>query len=663
MKAHLHPVVRFTSAMLLGAAFPVLAGPWPAWRGADGTGLSTEKNLPLTWGKDQNVRWRVDLPERGNSSPIVWGDRIFVTQAVSGENKRTLMCFDRATGKLKWQSGTTYTERESTQRENPYCSATPVTDGERVIASFGSAGLFCYDLDGKELWHRNLGKMEHMFGNAASPVLIDDLCILNFGPDEKARLIAVNKRNGETVWEAQPPKVDPADMPPRFGGGGGGPGGDQNGPGGDRGGPGGQRGGGGFGGGGGGGFGPGQMLAPRMISEGDKNADQKLTAEEFSAVAANWFGKLDQDGAGKLDQAVFMERIGEVLLPPPPGGAEARPDGDNQRPGGDGQRPGGGRRGFGGRFLGGALFAAADGNKDGTVTKEEWSATFTKWFTEWDTEKAAALDEAKLREGLNQSLRPQFGGGLGGAGGPGARGGGGQFGGPGRGGGGAGGPGRGGPGGGMGGGMGGASWSTPVLVKADGREELVISFPGNLAAYDPKTGKQLWVSKGLGGTIYSSPVAGEGALFASTSGPGGGPAIAVKPGGNGDVTESRRLWRLDRFKGAIGSGVIREGYLYTISQDGIAACTDLKDGKTAWEERLKGAGSRSSCWSSMLFADGKIYLPNQSGDVFVLRAAPKFELLATNSVNESTNASLAASDGELFLRTDKALWCFGAPKN
>jgi outer membrane protein assembly factor BamB len=84
------------------------------------------------------------------------------------------MCFDRANGKQLWQSGPTYTEDEQTQRENPYCAATPVTDGERVIASFGSAGLYCYDFSGQELWHRELGKMRHNFGNAASPVLAGD---------------------------------------------------------------------------------------------------------------------------------------------------------------------------------------------------------------------------------------------------------------------------------------------------------------------------------------------------------------------------------------------------------------------------------------------------------------------------------------------------------
>jgi outer membrane protein assembly factor BamB len=286
------------------------------------------------------------------------------------------------------------------------------------------------------------------------------------------------------------------------------------------------------------------------------------------------------------------------------------------------------------------FFTATDSNKDGTLTREEWTGTFAKWFTDWDADKSGALDEAKLREGLNAALpRPQFG-----QGGPGGFG---------RGGGGGGGGGR---------GPGGGSWSTPVLVKADGREELVIALPGCLVAFEPKTGKQLWLSKGLGSTIYTSPVSGEGTLIGMTSGPGGGSVIAVTPGGSGDVTESQRVWRKERFSSGIGTGVIHEGHLYTISQNGVAACTNLKDGNTIWEERLKASGSRGSSWSSMLLADGKIYVPNQGGDVFVLKAAPKFEVLATNSVNESTNASLAVADGDVFLRTDKALWCLGTSK-
>jgi outer membrane protein assembly factor BamB len=147
-----------------------------------------------------------------------------------------------------------------------------------------------------------------------------------------------------------------------------------------------------------------------------------------------------------------------------------------------------------------------------------------------------------------------------------------------------------------------------------------------------------------------------------SAGMGSGNAIAITPGGSGDVTEAKRLWRLDRVKSGMGSGVIHEGHFYTVSQEGIAHCLDLKTGSMVWEERLKGSGAASGSWSSMLLSDGKIYVPNQAGDVFVLRASPKFEVLATNSVGEPTNASLAASDGEVFLRTNQSLWCFAAPK-
>src|SRR6185503_6760066 len=621
------------AALILSIPVGAAASNWPGWRGPEGTGVAPDKNLPLKWGTNENVRWRADLPGKGNSSPIVWGERVFVSQAVSGENKRTVMCFDRATGKLLWQSGATYAEREQTQQNNPYCAATPVTDGERVIASFGSAGLYCYDFSGKEIWHRNdFGKMSHMFGNAASPMLVGDLCVLNFGPDEKARLIAVNKKTGETAWEVQPPKVDPSEQPQRGGGFGGGAGG--------AGGPGRGGGGGGAGGGGAGGaVGVGARLAPQLFAQADKDKDQKVTKDEFAALADTWFDKLDPDKTGKLSQDQFAERFYDAV--PPADGAG----------GAGGGQPGGERRRS--QSTAPAIFAVADTDKDGSLTRAELKGTFAKWFGDWDTEKAGSLAENKVSDGLNAALpRGNFAGGGGaGAGGAGGRGQGGP-----------GGPGGGGGGGGRGGGGGGASWSTPVLIKAGEREELIMNFPNRLVGLDPKTGKELWISKGLGGTIYTTPVWGEGVLFGMTSGPGGGGAIAVKPGGSGDVTESHRAWKLDRVSGAIGSGVIHDGHLFNVSQNGMASCHDLKTGNKIWEERLKGPGSRGSSWSSMLLADGRIYVPNQAGDVFVLRAGPKFELLATNSVGEPTNASLAASDGQLFLRTDKGLWCLASGK-
>jgi outer membrane protein assembly factor BamB len=189
---------------------------------------------------------------------------------------------------------------------------------------------------------------------------------------------------------------------------------------------------------------------------------------------------------------------------------------------------------------------------------------------------------------------------------------------------------------------------------------LILNFPARIVAYDPKTGKQLWMSKGVGTTIYTTPVWGEGVLVASSSGMGEKNAVAVRPGGNGDVTESSRVWQLKGIGSQMGSGVIHQGHLYSVTQDGVASCVELSTGKEVWEKRLRGSGGQGGCWSSMMLANDTIYLPNQSGDVFVLRASPTFELLATNSVEESTNASLAASEGDLFFRTNDALWCLRA---
>ncbi len=166
------------------------------------------------------------------------------------------------------------------------------------------------------------------------------------------------------------------------------------------------RGPGGFGGRGGrGGFGPGMMLAPPMVSQADKNGDQKLTKDEFAGLADAWFEKLDPEKAGKLNQEQFSERLDRVLPPPPqgPGG----PGG-----GGPGGGPGGGRGGFNpGRFAGPGLFAATDGDKDGSLARDELKATFAKWFSEWDSDKSGDLNEEKLRTGLNAALpRPEFGG-------------------------------------------------------------------------------------------------------------------------------------------------------------------------------------------------------------------------------------------------------------
>jgi outer membrane protein assembly factor BamB len=191
--------------VLFSYVAPLSADNWPAWRGPHGDGHSAVKGLPLRWSRTENVRWKTPLPGPGNSSPIVWKDRVFLTQALEKGRRRAVLCLNRADGKLLWQRETLYTDKESTHQTNPYCSASPVTDGERVIASLGSAGLICYDFDGKQLWRKDIGKLEHIWGNASSPILHGDLAILWCGPGERQFLLAVNKTSGATVWKHDEP--------------------------------------------------------------------------------------------------------------------------------------------------------------------------------------------------------------------------------------------------------------------------------------------------------------------------------------------------------------------------------------------------------------------------------------------------------------------------
>ena len=422
---------------LLVLLFSITSSPaanWPAWRGPLGDGVSEEKNLPTHWSATENVKWRVPLPEPGNSTPIIWGDRVFLTQAVG--DRRTLMCFSRADGSLLWQSGTTSAEKELTHAANPYCSGSPATDGERVIAAFASDGLFCYGFDGKELWKRtDLGRAVHIWGNASSPVIHGDLCFLNFGPGETSYLLAVDKRTGKTVWKND-----------------------------------------------------------------------------------------EETGYGKT---------------------------------------------------------APPSSQAGNAGKGGGNPTFI------------------------------------------------------------------------------GSWTTPVIMNVEGREQLLMCWPRRLAGYDPQTGHQLWFSFGLNPLVYTSPIGGGGTVVAM--GGYGGPAIAVRAGGSGDVTSSRRLWELPRSPQRIGSGVVYDGHIYIHNDPGTAMCIDLKSGEIVWQERLPAKAATGQNWSSVMLSGDNCYTVTQGGDCFVFKASPKFELVSVNPLAERSNSSISPSNGELFIRTHKALYCIAAP--
>lgn len=196
--------ISILKGLLLGALCvvgEVRAADWPMWRGPSGDGTTAETKLPLHWGTEQNVRWKIPLPDRGNSTPVVWGDRVLLTQAVEKTGQRLLLCLDRKTGKKLWEAGTVYPGPELTHGTNPYCSASPATNGERTVVFFASAGVFCYDSQGRELWKRtDLGEQKHIWGNGTSPVISGNKVFLNFGPGEKTVLYCFDLETGKTLW-------------------------------------------------------------------------------------------------------------------------------------------------------------------------------------------------------------------------------------------------------------------------------------------------------------------------------------------------------------------------------------------------------------------------------------------------------------------------------
>lgn len=146
-----------TLALFIGASTGLVHGDnWPGWRGPEGSGHTQEGSLPTQWDA-KSVAWRTALPGEGQSSPVVFGDHIFLTAALEKGKKRVVLCVDRKKGNILWQQEAWSGVPEKTHPMNGWASATCATDGEHVIAFFGKGGLHCYDTLGKKLWSRDLG--------------------------------------------------------------------------------------------------------------------------------------------------------------------------------------------------------------------------------------------------------------------------------------------------------------------------------------------------------------------------------------------------------------------------------------------------------------------------------------------------------------------------
>ena len=197
---------------------------WAQFRGPGALGVSSNPGLPEKWSPTENVLWKQEIPGRGWSSPVVWGNRIFLTTAINegkteaprkglyfgGERKATrdthhwkVLCMDLESGKVLWEKLARKGKPQgSIHIKNSYATETPVTDGERVYAYFGNHGLYCYTMDGDLLWSKDwpARKTRHGWGLAASPVLYRDRLYVVNDNDEQSFLVALDKRTGREIW-------------------------------------------------------------------------------------------------------------------------------------------------------------------------------------------------------------------------------------------------------------------------------------------------------------------------------------------------------------------------------------------------------------------------------------------------------------------------------
>lgn len=200
----------------------------------------------------------------------------------------------------------------------------------------------------------------------------------------------------------------------------------------------------------------------------------------------------------------------------------------------------------------------------------------------------------------------------------------------------------------------GDAYTTPVLIDVDGVRQLVVMGANQLDSYDPATGRQLWFLAGLvGGRTVTGPTYADGLLYVTHG--MRGPLLAIRPGGSGELPQDRIVWKHEKGTPDTPCPVVERGLIFTVSDDGIARALDAATGEEKWTKRLGGDFK-----ASPLAADGKIYFLNTSGRCTVVAAAPKFEQLAENELEDSTLASPAVSGNRLLLRGQAALYCIGS---
>jgi outer membrane protein assembly factor BamB len=180
---------------------------WPQWRGPAGNGLVLHGNPPLAWSEERNVKWKVPIPGSGHATPVIWEDKIFILSAIPSEGdggkfEFTVFCLDRRTGQTRWHAVARIdSSHQEIQPTNSHSSGSPVTDGEHLVVSFGSYGLYCYDLGGNRLWEKDLGKVSVTWGEGSSPALAGNVVIVVQDNNAQSFVYGFDVRTGDELWK------------------------------------------------------------------------------------------------------------------------------------------------------------------------------------------------------------------------------------------------------------------------------------------------------------------------------------------------------------------------------------------------------------------------------------------------------------------------------
>lgn len=197
-------LLRLSVVMLCCTVESAQSDSWPQFRGPNASGVASGSyKLPSSIGPDRNLVWKVSLPP-GHSSPVVEGDRVYVT-AVEDGSLYTLGLHGE-TGEVLWKVEAEYGKLEEIHRDGSHAQSSPATDGQRIVSFFGSGGLFCYDRDGKLLWRRRMGPFKNGFGAASSPIIVGDRVVLNQDHDIDSFVMALDKESGKTLWKTERPE-------------------------------------------------------------------------------------------------------------------------------------------------------------------------------------------------------------------------------------------------------------------------------------------------------------------------------------------------------------------------------------------------------------------------------------------------------------------------